>query len=81
MQVAYNVILVIASLLAVFFILLVFFTGKGDAMSGGSSAIRTTYKGKTGIDEQISRLTLYLGGGFVVLMLILDFMATRLYGG
>ena len=65
-------------LVAVVFALLVFVTGKGDAMSGGGS-IRTTYKGKASIDDLISRMTLYLGIGFMALMLGLDVLGNRLF--
>ena len=48
----YNVVLILGMVVAVLFSVLVFLTSKGDAMSGGSN-IRTTFKGKTGIDELI----------------------------
>jgi len=70
-QLFYNVLLVIALLIAVLFSALVFFTGKGDAMSGGSG-VRTTFKGKASFEDQMSRYTLYLGIGFMVLMVALD---------
>lgn len=40
-------------------------------MSGGGS-IRTTYKGKSSFDDQISKTTLILGVAFMVLMLTID---------
>lgn len=78
MEIAYNVVLVVACIVAVLFSLLVFITGKGDAMSGGASGIRTTFKGKAGFDDQVFRLIVGLGLVFVVMMLVLDFMATRM---
>lgn len=77
MNVAYNVLLVISLIVAVAFALLIFVTGKGDAMSG-STAIRTTFKGKASIEDQISRLTLYLGISFMALMLILDILSNQI---
>ncbi len=74
----YRITLGLAMLVAVVFALLVFVTGKGDAMSGGGS-IRTTYKGKASIDDLISRMTLYLGIGFMALMLGLDVLGNRLF--
>lgn len=74
MQVAYTVVLVIATIVALLFSVLVFATGKGDAMSGGS-AVRTTFKGKSSIEDKISQMTLYLGIGFMALMIILDILA------
>lgn len=62
---------------AVVFALLVLVTGKGDAMSGGGS-VRTSYKGKASIDDLISRMTLYLGIGFMALMLLLDVIGNRI---
>lgn len=76
-QVWYNIVLVIAILVAVMFTLIVLLMGKGDAMSGGSG-IRTTFKGKAGFDDFISRLTIGLGALFMVLMLVLDMIGNRL---
>ena len=67
----------IAIFVAVAFALLIFVTGKGDAM-GGSSAVRTTFKGKAGFDDFVSRLTLIMGISFMALMLILDIISTRI---
>lgn len=61
-------------IVALLFALLVFVTGKGDAMSG-SGGVRTTYKGKASVEDQISKMTLYLGISFMALMLILDIVA------
>ncbi|MFN8220205.1 MAG: preprotein translocase subunit SecG [Fimbriimonadales bacterium] len=74
MGTAYNVVLVIAVIVAILFALLVFATGKGDAMSGGGG-VRTTYKGKASIEDKISQLTLGLGIAFMALMLVLDLIA------
>jgi preprotein translocase subunit SecG len=67
----------IGLLVGVVFSLLVFFTGKGDAMSGGG-AVRTTFKGKASFDDVMSKWTLYLGIGFMALMLIVDVMGNQL---
>jgi len=80
MQTFYNVLLVIAVIVAFFFSLLIFFTGKGDAMSGGSG-VRTTFKGKAGFEDYMSRLTLILGVSFMAFMLILDTMSAHLNKG
>jgi preprotein translocase subunit SecG len=76
-QIAYNIVLVVGIIVAVLFSLLVFATGKGDAMSGGGS-IRTTFKGKASFDDAISKVTLYLGIAFMALMLIIDTLGNRL---
>ena len=68
--------LVIGIIAALAFSFLVFATGKGDAMGGGTS-VRTTFKGKASFDDLISKLTLYLGISFMVLMLALDFVANQ----
>lgn len=60
-------------IIAIIFSALVFLTGKGDAMSGGGS-VRTTFKGKASFDDFMSRLTLYLGIGFMGLMLLIDIL-------
>lgn len=77
MNVLYSILLVISAIVAVFFILIVYATGKGDAMSGGGSSIRTTYKGKASFDDYISRLTLALGAGFIILMILLNFISSH----
>lgn len=76
---AYKIISGIAVAIAVLFVLLVFFTGKGDAMSGGTSSIRTTFKGKASFEDKIFSITMYLGAGFMVLMIVLDFLAERAF--
>jgi preprotein translocase subunit SecG len=75
----YYIILGLAVLVAVVFSLLIFVTGKGDAMSGGSGSIRTTFKGRATFDDAVSNLTLWLGGGFILLMLILDWLGTQIF--
>lgn len=72
----YNVLLIIALIVAVIFSLLIFFTSKGDAMSGGSS-VRTSFRGRDTYDDKISRFTFMLGAGFIVLMLVLDVMSKQ----
>jgi preprotein translocase subunit SecG len=72
----YNILLMVAIVVAVFFILIVYATGKGDAISGGASSIRTTYRGKASFDDYISRLTLTFGVAFIALMIILNFLST-----
>ena len=78
MHVVYQILMVIGLLIAVVFAFLVFATGKGDAMGGGAS-VRTTFKGKASFDDLISKLTLYLGIGFMVIMLVLDYVSNLVY--
>jgi preprotein translocase subunit SecG len=66
----------LALVVAVVFSAVVMLTGKGDAM-GGSSSVRTSFKGKAGFDDFVSRLTLGLGAGFLALIIILDALAQR----
>ena len=77
MQIAYNVLLVIGLLIAIVFIALVYLTGKGDAMSGGSG-VRTTFKGKASFEDTIGKVTLYLGVSFMALMLVIDLLGNKL---
>ena len=72
----YVVFIILGVIVALVFSALVFLTGKGDAMGGGSS-VRTTFKGKAGFDDFMSRLTLYMGVGFMALMLIIDVIGHR----
>lgn len=80
MQVFENVLLGIAIIVALSFAILIFLTAKGDAM-GGSSAVRTSFKGKAGFDDFVSRLTLYLGIGFMALMLVIDIINNQVTKG
>lgn len=77
----YNFFIGLAVFVSVLFCALVFFTGKGDAMSGGGGSVRTTFKGKAGFDDQVSKLTLIIGGSFMGLMILLDIMAVYVFRG
>ncbi|MEA2552399.1 MAG: preprotein translocase subunit SecG [Fimbriimonadaceae bacterium] len=74
MLIFYRILLALGLIVAVGFAFLVFATGKGDAMGGGGS-VRTTFKGKASFDDLISRMTLYLGISFIIIMLGLDAVA------
>lgn len=78
MDILYRVLLGLGVFVAVVFTGLVFLTGKGDAMSGGSSGVRTTFKGKASFEDKISQFTMSLGVGFMVLCVVLDFLAHRI---
>ncbi len=78
MQIAYNILMVLAVLVGIVVSLLIFLTGKGDAMSGGASGVRTTFKGKASFEDQMSRITMILSGGFLVLMIVLNVIAQQL---
>ena len=74
MQVLQTVLTALALVVAVGFAALVFLTGKGDAMSGGSS-VRTSFKGKATVDDIMAKITLSLGVGFMALMLVINILA------
>ena len=78
MKVTFNILLGLSLIVAVVFALLIFFTAKGDAMSSGGGGIRTTFKGKASFDDYVSRMTLILGAGFMILMLVLDMLNAQL---
>ncbi|HQU19175.1 MAG TPA: hypothetical protein PLA92_09030 [Fimbriimonadaceae bacterium] len=78
MDVVYRIGLAIAIIVAALFAVLVFVTGKGDAMSGGSG-IRTTFRGKANFEDLMSRIILGLGISFMALMLLLDFISGRIH--
>jgi len=69
----------LAIIVAVLFAGLVLITGKGDAMSGGGS-VRTTFKGKASFEDYMSRATLFLGVGFLALMVLIDAVGNRMTG-
>lgn len=75
MHIAYNILMGVAILVGIVLSLLIFLTGKGDAMSGGASGVRTTFKGKASFEDQMSRITMILAGSFLVLMIILNVLA------
>ncbi|HVT12120.1 MAG TPA: preprotein translocase subunit SecG [Fimbriimonadaceae bacterium] len=79
MQTFYNVALGLGIVVSIIFSLVVFWTGKGDAMSGGGGAVRTTFKGKASFDDKMSQITLYLGVGFMVLMIVIDIISNNLH--
>lgn len=78
MNTLYTVLVVVGVIVSITFSLLVFLTGKGDAMSGGGS-VRTSFKGKASFDDTISKITYGLGVGFMVLMVIIDAVSNRLH--
>jgi protein translocase SecG subunit len=73
----YNILLIVAAIVAVAMSVLIFFTGKGDAMSGGGGGVRTTFKGKASFDDQMYRITIGLGAAFMVLMIVLDVLSNK----
>lgn len=77
MELTYNVLLIVAAIVAVSMSLLIFFTGKGDAMSGGAGGVRTSFKGKASFDDQMYKITLSLGGAFMLLMIVLDILSSK----
>ncbi len=74
----YNICLVVAVIIAGMFAMLIFFTGKGDAMSGGGGSIRTTFKGKASFEDQVSNLTLFFGAAFMLLMILLNILQANM---
>jgi preprotein translocase subunit SecG len=76
-----KILFVVLLLVALFFIFITtVFGSKSDAMSGGSSTIRTTYRGKAGFDDAMSRMTFILGMVFIGLCLVIDILQQR-FGG
>lgn len=78
MQIFDHILTVIAIIVALVFVFVVFITGKGDAMSGGGSGVRTSFKGKASFDDIMSRLILGFGIGFMVLMIVLNLLGNEL---
>jgi preprotein translocase subunit SecG len=76
--VAYKVLLGLGLTVAFVFGMLVLLTGKGDAMSGGGSGVRTTFKGKASFDDYMARLLLGLGIAFMALLLLIDIIGNHL---
>jgi preprotein translocase subunit SecG len=74
----YNVLLGLGLFIAILFSVLVFVTGKGDAMSGGGGGVRTTFKGKASFDDIMSKWTLALGVAFMALMILIDIVSNSM---
>jgi protein translocase SecG subunit len=73
-----NILFVILLVVSVIFVFVTtVFGSKSDAMSGGSSQIRTTYRGKPGFDDFMSKFTLVLGCIFMGLCLLIDILQQR----
>ncbi len=78
MQVVYTILLWLDVVIAVVFTVLVTFQGaKAGGLTGASAAVRTTYKGKPGFDDFISRITLGTGIAFMVVTLVMQVIAAR----
>lgn len=77
MQILYKVLIVLSVIIALLFSLLIFATGKGDAMSGGSG-VRTSFKGKASFEDIMSKVTLWTGIVFMFMMLALDMIGSYL---
>ena len=63
----------------IFIVITMVFGAKTDAMSGGSGQIRTTFKGKAGFDDFMSRITLILAFVFLTLCLVINFIHSKIY--
>lgn len=77
METTFNVVLGFAIFVALMFIALIYFTSKGDAMSGGSG-VRTTFKGKAGFDDFVSKMIIFSAAGFFLCLIVLDALASRI---
>lgn len=78
-QTVYNVLLGVAVFVAVIFIAIIYITGKGDAMSGGGGSIRTSFKGKASVEDQIAKVTYIIAAVFMVLMIALDVVGNKIF--
>lgn len=73
-----RILLVILFIVAFLFIIITtVFGAKSDAMSGAAGSIRTTFKGKPGFDDFMSRITLLLGIAFMGLCLLVNILNAR----
>jgi protein translocase SecG subunit len=78
-QTVYNVLLGVAVFVAVIFIAIIYITGKGDAMSSGGGSIRTSFKGKASVEDQIAKVTYIIAAVFMVLMIALDVVGNKIF--
>lgn len=71
---------VLVAISALYILITVIFGSKSDAFSGASSQIRTTFRGKPGFDDMISKVTLYLGAAFLLICITIAVLASRAGG-
>jgi protein translocase SecG subunit len=79
MTLLYNILLWVAVVLAVVFVAVIYVTGKGDAMSSGGGSIRTSFKGKASIEDQIAKVTYIMAAVFMALMIALDIVGNKVF--
>lgn len=77
MDIAYKILLGVEVFVALLLTMIIFVTGKGDAMSSGASGVRTTFRGKASFDDKVARVVVALGCTFIVLAIVLDVMAPK----
>ncbi len=77
MSIAYNLLLALGIIIAVIFTVLVIFTGKGDAMSGGSG-VRTTFKGRATFEDLMSNICLGLGIAFMAVTFLINILSVHI---
>ncbi len=77
LNIVFQIALGIALLIGVALIAVIFFTGKGDAMSGGGG-VRTNFKGKASFDDKISQWVLIGGATFMGLMVFCDVLLHKI---
>jgi protein translocase SecG subunit len=70
--------MVLDVIIAILFVGLVSMQGaKAGGLTGTSASVRTSYKGKPGFDDFLSRITLYMGIAFMLLTLAVQVLAHR----
>jgi len=77
LNIFFQIVLGLALLIGVALIVVIFITGKGDAMSGGGG-VRTTFKGKASFDDKISQWVLIGGATFMGLMVFCDLLLHKM---
>lgn len=77
LNIVFQIALWLALLIGIALIAVIFFTGKGDAMSGGGG-VRTTFKGKASFDDKISQWVLIGGATFMGLMVFCDVLLHKM---
>jgi preprotein translocase subunit SecG len=75
---AYNILTVLAAVIAAGFIVIVLITGKADAMSGGGGGVRTNFKGKASFEDFVNRILLALASAWVILVVALNVIAHQM---
>ncbi|MEI6513581.1 MAG: preprotein translocase subunit SecG [bacterium] len=79
MTIFYNILLSLDLIIAVLFVIVVMIqSSKSEGFTMGASAASATPRAKPGFEDQMSRVTLYMGATFMTLTALLAIIQSRM---